>query len=113
MVGVHFQVKFGEEKLAQVEKSNVNVTAVRTVLSVRRHKAGICLENAPLDNLLNELWRERFLGLVVAGHLLQHFWFPAPNDNITLIDVQIRRHHAPVLKHLGWCFDKVTRHAVE
>ncbi len=47
------------------------------------------LKGAPLDNLLNELWGEGFLGLVVAGHLLQHFWFPAPNNNIMLLDVQI------------------------
>lgn len=70
LVGMDLQIELGEEQLAEVEQSHIHIPA--------------------LDDLLNELMRQRLLGLVMARHLLKDLGLPAP-----------------ILQHLRRRFDEI------
>lgn len=78
-----FDVKLGKKDLAKVEEADVHVAAI-----VTRRLAYCDLptgkDHQPLDNLLDQLRRKGFLCLVMTGHLLKDFGFPAPIFNFNL-----------------------------
>ena len=68
----------------------------------------------PLDKLINKLSRKRFLGLVVAGHLLKNFRLPTPvvatckgQRSCTQDDID-----SPIFQHLGRSLDEVSGNAM-
>lgn len=67
---MHLVVKLSEEQLPQIKQPNVHISA--------------------LYDLVYQLLPKRLLFLVVARHLLEHLWLPAP-----------------ILQHLRRCLDEI------
>jgi hypothetical protein len=94
-LGVDGDVELAEEELAEHEQTDVAVPAEKetidcqnTFMNIQDHS------HSPLDDLVDQLFAERFLGLVVARHLGKDLRLPAP-----------------ILQHLRRRFHKVARDA--